>query len=59
MKSPKVPKVKEPKKPVEADSLRDAGKAQARDARPQGVASFISAGRLNRRANTRKSSLLG
>lgn len=56
---PKPPKVEKPKLPIEADSARDEGSAQARAARPQGRESFISAGTLKRKAFTIKSSLLG
>jgi len=59
MKTPKVPKVEKPKKPIQADSVRDEGKAQTQNAQPPGLASFISAGRLQKRARTRKASLLG
>ena len=59
MKTPTVPEVKKPKEPIQADSVRDVGKQYGAGASPQGLSSFVSAGRLSQKAKTVRSSLLG
>ena len=56
--SPKVPKVEKPKTPIEADSASSTT-PNAFAVRPKGRESLVSAGALQRKAYTLKSSLLG